>query len=97
MIAFLSTDELGPVSERECSPVARVRDQLKRSHGRRDNVNDPRLRTDVKTLMARLRKIRSRGGAFASVGFSEHVASTVESLKMVGSEMLVLQPERRGA
>lgn len=98
MIAFLSARELGAARSLECTPVSRVRDQLRMMHGTREpKYADPRLRTDLKTLLARLGRVRARGGAFQGVEISEHAEESVKSLKMVGNEMLVLYPERRGA
>ena len=41
--------------------------------------------------------LRGRGGAFSKVELGPAVTEAAKSLKMVGTEMLGLYPERRGA
>ena len=98
MIAFLSAEQLGALGLDECTPTHRVRNQLRVNHVSRDTAPaDPRLRTDLKNLVARLQRVRARGGAFAQVEMSPHVEESARSLKMVGSEMITLPADRRGS
>ena len=47
-------------------------------------------------MMARLRRLQKRGGDFAKVDMSSHLKDAIKAIKMVGNEMIVLQPEGQG-
>ena len=48
-------------------------------------------------MMARLRRLQRKGEPFAGVEISPHLQEAIKSIKMVGNEMIELQPERKGA
>ena len=95
MVSFLSGDSLSRGTTG--TPVSRVRNHLKIGHGRREGAHGGEARRDLRTLLARLSRVRGRGGPFLEVELGPEVASVTRAYQVVGNEMLVLVPERRGA
>lgn len=97
MIALLS-DPGGGTGAVGGSPISRVRNHLHMSLGTQGSPQrEGELRRDLQALLARLRRLQARGGDLARVRLSPQVQQMVKSLKVVGNEMLVLMPERKGA
>lgn len=85
-------------SEKRSTPVSRVRGHLRTVPGKLEGAaRDGQLVKDLRSLMARLGKLRSRGVAFQGVELSPYLCDAVRAMKMVGSELIVLHPERSGA
>ena len=53
--------------------------------------------SDLCSMMARLRRLQKRGEPFAGVEISPQLNDAIKAIKMVGNELIVLQPERQGA
>ena len=82
----------------DSSPVARVRSQLQKLVPG-DQASAPQewpLISDLRALMGRLRKVQGRGGGLGGVELSPHLNDAARALKLVGNEMLVLVPDRKG-
>ena len=95
MIAFLSDDrERYPGAEQ--TQISRVRNHLRMIPRRRENAANWQLVSDLCSMMARLRRLQKRGGDFAKVDMSSHLKDAIKAIKMVGNEMIVLQPEGQG-
>ena len=85
-------------SENKSTPVSRVRGHLRTVPGKPDSAaRDGQLVKDLRQLMARLGRLRHRGTAFQGVELSPYLSDALPAMKMVGSELIVLHPERRGA
>ena len=95
MISFLSVDS--PLRDMTGSPVSRVRVHLKIGHGKREGAHQREPRRDFRTLLARLSRVRRRGGSFLDVELGPELAAVTRAYQVVGNEMLMLVPERRGA
>ena len=95
MISFLSGDS--QLRERSGTPVSRVRDHLKVGHGKRESAQGRQPRRDLATLLSRLSRVRRRGGPFLDVELGPEAAAVTRVYQVVGNEMLMLVPERRGA
>ncbi len=78
--------------------VPRLRHHMRMLPGKQDPLKvDGRIRADLRHLLARLRRIRARGGDYQEVQISPHVHEVIKTLKIVGNELLVLLPKRKGA
>lgn len=55
------------------------------------------LAHDLLGLLGRLRRLQARGAEFREVKLSEHVTEIFKRLEVVGSDLLLLTPERKGA
>ncbi|MEM7166338.1 MAG: hypothetical protein AAF581_12795 [Planctomycetota bacterium] len=82
----------------ESSPVARVSSQLQKPvPGEQGNVpGEWPLISDLRALMGRLRRVQGLGGRLGGVELSPQMRDAARSLKLVGNEMLVLAPDRKG-
>ena len=97
MIAFLS-DDRERYRSAESSQIARVRSHLRMVPRRRDtSPREWQLVSDLCSMMARLRRLQKKDDGFARVGISSHLRDAIKAIKMVGNELIVLQPERKGA
>ena len=95
MTSFLSgNSRLRDVSG---SPVSRVRDHLKIGRGKWEGAHGGEPRRDLRTLLSRLSRVRRRGGPFLDVELGPEVAAVTRAYQIVGNDMLMLVPERRGA
>ncbi len=95
MILFRSGDS--PLRDMTGSPVSRVRDHLKIVHGKREGAHEGEPRRDLRTLLSRLSRVRRRGGPFLDVELGPELAVVTRAYQVVGNEMRMLVPERRGA
>ena len=70
-----------------------------RSSVRREpsSARDWQLVSDLCSMMARLRRLQKRGSSYTKVELSPHLRDAIKAIKMVGNELIVLQPERKGA
>ena len=87
-------------AKRECdvvsSPLSRVRSHLRLVTG--TQTSPPRdLVNDICTLVGRLTRLNRLGGDFQNIELSPHLKEAVQTVKLIGNEMLVLKPGRRGA
>ncbi len=78
-------------------PVSRVRHHLQMVTGRPESTDSGQISLDVRRLLVRLRRLQAKGGVFQKVELSSHVQEAFKTLQVVGNELLVLFPERRGA
>ncbi len=97
MIGLLAGERAGQGRDAG-SPVHRVRHHLRMLPRKPENLRDEnRLRADLRHLVARLSRVHDRGRAFQGVQISDQVQEAMKTLKMVGNELLVLLPQRKGA
>ena len=97
MIGLLQGERAGQARD-SGGPVSRVRHNLRMLPGGSETPRDEkRLRADLRSLLARLRRVHGRGGKLQGVEVSPQVQEAIKTLKMVGSELLVLLPHRKGA
>lgn len=82
---------------REGSTVSRVRHHLDvLTSGRGEGAPAGSLIRDLRSLLARLGRVQERGGDFRRIGIGPQLCEAMKAMKLVGSELLVLAPEREG-
>ena len=80
------------------TPVRRVRKHLHLVTRQGQPAKDERhLSRDLRTIVQRLRGVHARGGALEGVELGPQVREVMKTLEIVGSEILVLNPERKRA
>ncbi|MFN0057081.1 MAG: hypothetical protein ACKVX7_01365 [Planctomycetota bacterium] len=80
------------------STVSRVRNHLQLVTRWQEPVREERqLGQDLLALFARLKRVHSRSRGLRGVDASPHMKEVVKALKLVGSELLVIDPGRKRA
>lgn len=75
--------------------VDRVRRHLQHSSSR-PGADSASVSKDLRTILGRLARVRSRGGAFAKVELGPAARDEANRLQLLGSELLVLEPGTGG-
>lgn len=89
--------EVGQVVPSVSTSLHRVRRHLHTIPQASIERDERPLTHDLLGLLGKLRRVHARGVEFRDVGLSEHVTEIFKRLEVVGSDLLLLNPERKRA